>query len=124
MNTKAISPRLANKQVVVMRIGRRNLVGKVCNIKPIGKTYMYDVASEDGKIYYELYVDQDFNHTIDTKLTKLYCDKYNLNSAMINAPITEVEEKEFITSIEDVSETEEVVDYADEGVLYEFNEDE
>jgi len=122
MSTKTISPRLTSKQVVVMKIGRRNLVGTVCNIKPVGKTYLYDVAGEDGKIYYEMYVDQDFNHTIDTRLTKMYCDKHGINSSMITAPITEVEMEEFVTSDDDVAE--EVTSYEDEGVLYEFNEDE
>ena len=124
MNTKTVNPRLANKQVVVMRIGRQKLIGKVCNIKPMGKTFMYDVAGEDGKIYYELYVDQDFNHTIDTKLTKLYCERYNIVSDMDDVPITEIDEKESVTSVEEDVEVEDETSYEDEGMLYEFNEDE
>lgn len=124
MSTKG-STRLANKQVVVMRIGRQILVGKVCNIKPVGKTYLYDVAGEDGKIYYEMYVDQDINHTIDTKLTKKFCDKYEIQSDMVSPPISEIEESEFNSSIEELVDTGiDEVRYDDEGILFEFNEDE
>jgi hypothetical protein len=65
--------KFSNNQVVVFRFGERNLVGKVCNIKPVGKkSFVYDVTGENGIVYEELTVDSVVNHTIDTRLTKMY----------------------------------------------------
>jgi len=88
--------KFSNNQIVVFRFGKRNLVGKVCNIKPVGKrTFIYDIKGEDGILYEDLGVDAVMNHTIDTHKTKLFYKKYNLSEDHI--PDIEAEEVEMDT---------------------------
>ena len=72
--------KFSNNQIVVFRFGERNLVGKICDVKQIGKrSFIYDVKGEDGIIYEELGVDAVMNHTIDTHKTKLFYKRYNIS---------------------------------------------
>jgi hypothetical protein len=85
--------KFSNNQVVVFRFGERNLVGKVCNVIPVGKrSFVYDVLGEDGKTYEDLGVDAVMNHTIDTHKTKLFYKKYNISEDQI--PDVELEDAE------------------------------
>lgn len=96
--------KFSNNQVVVFRFGQRNLVGKVCNIKPVGKrSFIYDVKGEDGIVYEDLGVDAIVNHTIDTHKTKLFYKKYNISEDQI----PEVEAEEVDVDTESVVEVEE-----------------
>jgi DNA-directed RNA polymerase subunit H (RpoH/RPB5) len=110
--------KFSNNQIVVFRFGERNLVGKICDIKQIGKrTFIYDVKGEDGIIYEELGVDAVMNHTIDTHKTKLFYKKYNISEDQM--PEIEQEDVELEASID--SETEEVVETSsktDEETLF------
>ena len=99
--------KFSNNQIVVFRFGERNLVGKICDVKQVGKrTFVYDVKGEDGIIYEELGVDAVMNHTIDTHKTKLFYKKYNISEDRI--PEIEQEDAELEISID--SEAEEVVE--------------
>ena len=71
--------KFSNNQTVVFRFGDRNIVGQVVFVRPVGKRFIYDVAAEDGKIYYELPVDVPYNETIDTYLTRLFYKKYKMD---------------------------------------------
>lgn len=96
--------KFSNNQIVVFRFGQRNLVGKVCNIKPVGKrSFIYDVKGEDGIVYEDLGVDAIVNHTIDTHKTKLFYKKYNISEDQI----PEVEAEEVEVDTESVVEAEE-----------------
>ena len=110
--------KFSNNQIVVFRFGERNLVGKICDIKQIGKrTFIYDVKGEDGIIYEELGVDAVMNHTIDTHKTKLFYKKYNISEDQM--PEIEQEDVELEASID--SETEEVAETSsktDEETLF------
>lgn len=75
--------KFAHNQTVVFRFGERKLVGKIYNYHPVGKEFIYDVLCEDGKIYTELTVDSKLNQTIDTYLTKLFYNKYNITDSPI-----------------------------------------
>lgn len=80
MNRQSKKKKFSNNQIVVFRFGPRNLVGKISNVKPVGKrTFIYDVTGEDGKVYEDLLVDNIMDHTIDTALTKLFYKKYNIS---------------------------------------------
>lgn len=70
--------KFSNNQPVVFRYGVRKLVGTVVLVKPIGKKFIYDVLCEDGKVYSDLLVDSAMSHCIDTYLTRLFYQKYNL----------------------------------------------
>jgi hypothetical protein len=98
--------KFSNNQIVVFRFGQRNLVGKICNIKPVGKrSFIYDVKGEDGIVYEDLGVDAIVNHTIDTHKTKLFYKKYNISEDQI----PEVEAEEVEVDTESVVEAEEEV---------------
>ena len=75
--------KFSNNQLVVFRFGDRKIVGNVVFVKPVGKQFIYDVAAEDGKTYYELTVDGPVNNSIDTYLTKLFYQKYNIDESAI-----------------------------------------
>lgn len=75
--------KFSNNQLVVFRFGDRKIVGNVVFVKPIGKQFIYDVAAEDGKTYYELTVDGPVNNSIDTYLTKLFYQKYKIDDSVI-----------------------------------------
>ena len=75
--------KFSNNQLVVFRFGDRKIVGNVVFVKPVGKQFIYDVACEDGKIYYELTVDGPVNNSIDTYLTKLFYQKYKIDGSAI-----------------------------------------
>ena len=75
--------KFSNNQLVVFRFGDRKIVGNVVFVKPVGKQFIYDVAAEDGKIYYELTVDGPVNNSIDTYLTKLFYQKYKIDESAI-----------------------------------------
>jgi hypothetical protein len=110
--------KFSNNQIVVFRFGERNLVGKICDVKQVGKrSFIYDVKGEDGIIYEELGVDAIMNHTIDTYKTKLFYKKYNISEDRI--PEIEQEDAELGDSID--SETEEVAETSsktDEETLF------
>jgi hypothetical protein len=110
--------KFSNNQVVVFRFGERNLVGKVCNVIPVGKrTFMYDVLGEDGKVYEDLGVDAVMNHTIDTHKTKLFYKKYNISEDQI--PEVELEDAEVdADSVVEKEEVEEVVESKSEESLF------
>jgi hypothetical protein len=110
--------KFSNNQVVVFRFGERNLVGKVCNVIPVGKrTFMYDVLGEDGKVYEDLGVDAVMNHTIDTHKTKLFYKKYNISEDQI--PEVELEDAEVdADSVVEKEEAEEVVESKSEESLF------
>ena len=85
--------KFSNNQIVVFQFGDRNLVGKVSNVKPVGKkSYIYDVTGENGKVYEDLSVDAAMKHSISTHLTKLYYKKYDISEDIM--PMTEAEEAE------------------------------
>jgi hypothetical protein len=110
--------KFSNNQIVVFRFGKRNLVGKVCNIKPVGKrTFIYDIKGEDGIIYEDLGVDAVMNHTIDTHKTKLFYKKYNISEDQM--PEVETEEVEMDTEsvVEPVTEVTETVSEKEEDNL-------
>lgn len=71
--------KFSNNQIVVFRFGDKKLVGKIALVRPVGKKFIYDVLCEDGKIYSELPVDVAVNESIDTYLTKLFYQKYNID---------------------------------------------
>jgi len=75
--------KFSNNQLVVFRFGDRKIVGNVVFVKPVGKQFIYDVAAEDGKTYYELTVDGPVNNSIDTYLTKLFYQKYKIDGSAI-----------------------------------------
>jgi|LakMenEpi03Aug12_release.lakeMendotaPanAssembly.Ray.scaffolds.fasta_scaffold522891_3 hypothetical protein len=75
--------KFSNNQLVVFRFGDRKIVGNVVFVKPVGKQFIYDVAAEDGKTYYELTVDGPVNNSIDTYLTKLFYQKYKIDESAI-----------------------------------------
>lgn len=79
METVRRKKRFSLNQIVVFRNNTRNLVGKIYEIKSVGKATLYDVLCEDGKIYSELGVDQVANQCIDTKLTRLFYKKYDID---------------------------------------------
>jgi hypothetical protein len=111
--------KFSNNQIVVFRFGKRNLVGKVCNIKPVGKrTFIYDIKGEDGIIYEDLGVDAVMNHTIDTHKTKLFYKKYNISEDQM--PEVETEEVEMDTEsvVEPVTEVTETVSEKEEDNLF------
>ena len=83
-----IKKRFSTNQVVVFRFSDRKMVGRVVMVRPIGKIFNYDVLAEDGKIYEELAVDSNMNHSIDTYLTRLFYRKYNISESEI--PVTAV----------------------------------
>lgn len=70
-------------QIVVFRFSDRKLVGEVVSYKPMGKRYVYDVLSENGKLYPSLDVDIEANECIDTYLTKLYYQKHKIDANSI-----------------------------------------
>jgi hypothetical protein len=111
--------KFSNNQIVVFRFGKRNLVGKVCNIKPVGKrTFIYDIKGEDGIIYEDLGVDAVMNHTIDTHKTKLFYKKYNISEDQM--PEVETEEVEMDTEsvVEPETEVTETVSEKEEDNLF------
>ena len=111
--------KFSNNQIVVFRFGKRNLVGKVCNIKPVGKrTFIYDIKGEDGIIYEDLGVDAVMNHTIDTHKTKLFYKKYNISEDQM--PEVETEEVEMDTEsvVEPEPEVKEPVSEKEEENLF------
>ena len=75
--------KFSNNQLVVFRFGDRKIVGNVVFVKPVGKQFIYDVAAEDGKTYYELTVDGPVNNSIDTYLTRLFYQKYKIDENAI-----------------------------------------
>lgn len=110
-------------QVVVFRFSDRKLVGEVIGYKPMGKRYVYDVLSENGKVYTNLDVDIEANECIDTYLTKMYYKKHDIDANSI--PSVE-EDEPILYSMELAEETEEEVDDnsyedVDDGIL--FDED-
>ena len=100
--------KFSNNQIVVFRFGQRNLVGKICNIKPVGKrSFIYDVKGEDGIVYEELGVDAVVNHTIDTHKTKLFYKKYNISEDQlpeIESESPEIETDSVVELEEEVTE--------------------
>lgn len=110
--------KFSNNQVVVFRFGERNLVGKVCNVIPVGKrSFVYDVLGEDGKTYEDLGVDAVMNHTIDTHKTKLFYKKYNISEDQI--PEVELEDADVdADSVVEKEEEEEVVESKSEESLF------
>lgn len=119
--------RFSNNQLVVFRYSSKNLVGKVCNIKPIGKTYLYDVECENGKIYNDLEVDAAINASIDTHLTKLYYQKYNISESEIPEIVEDEPRFKFQRKETEDTESENLetfVNYDDEGILYDLNDSE
>jgi len=117
--------KFSNNQTVVFRFGDRNIVGQVVFSRPIGKRFIYDVAAEDGKIYYELPVDVPYNETIDTYLTRLFYKKYKMDEDGIpeiedeDGPILNV--TNVATSLIEVSESEAVEE--EEVDEFELDED-
>lgn len=107
-------------QPVVFRYGNRKLVGKVFLIKPIGKTFIYDVLCEDGKIYEELKVDTPLNLCIDTYLTKLFYKKYDISVDMIPqmTKSRNIEDDVFLPTASEVTESEPEVEVRDYAVDY------
>ena len=82
--------KFSNNQLVVFRFGDRKIVGNVVFVKPVGKLlkqFIYDVAAEDGKTYYELTVDGPVNNSIDTYLTRLFYQKYKIFNKQNVEPI-------------------------------------
>ena len=75
--------KFSNNQLVVFRFGDRKIVGNVVFVKPVGKQFIYVVAAEDGKTYYELTVDGPVNNSIDTYLTRLFYQKYKIDENAI-----------------------------------------
>lgn len=75
--------RFSNNQVVVCRFSDRYFVGKVVFIRPVGKNFIYDVLSEDSRVYTEMGVDSGMNYCIDTRMTKLFYKKYNIDENSI-----------------------------------------
>jgi hypothetical protein len=111
--------KFSNNQVVVFRFGERNLVGKVCNVIPVGKrSFVYDVLGEDGKTYEDLGVDAVMNHTIDTHKTKLFYKKYNISEDQI--PDVELEDAEVDADsvVEKEDEEEMIVESKSEESLF------
>lgn len=94
--------KFSNNQLVVFRFGDRKIVGNVVFVKPIGKQFIYDVAAEDGKTYYELTVDGPVNNSIDTYLTKLFYQKYKIDEnaiPKIDDTTTIINSKKLVESI-------------------------
>ena len=118
--------KFSNNQTVVFRFGDRNIVGQVVFVRPVGKRFIYDVAAEDGKIYYELPVDVPYNETIDTYLTRLYYKKYKMDEEGIpeiedeDGPILNV--TNVATSLIEVAEPESVEEEEEVGE-FELDED-
>lgn len=71
--------RFSVNQVVVFRFNDRKIVGKVVDVKPINKAFLYEILCEDGKLYSEVSVDTAANQCIDTYLTRLFYKKYNID---------------------------------------------
>lgn len=118
--------KFSNNQIVVFRFGQRNLVGKVCNIKPVGKrSFVYDVKGEDGIIYEELGVDSIVNHTIDTHKTKLFYKKYGISEEQIPTPDSESSEIDTDSVVENGTESDDVSyeSYIDENDALDFSDE-
>lgn len=79
-----IKKKFSNRQIVVFKFGDRNLVGRVCNIKPVGKkAFIYDVKGENGITYEDLTVDAEMKHSIDTHMTKLFYIKNGISEEIM-----------------------------------------
>lgn len=88
-----IKKKFSNRQIVVFKFGDRNLVGRVCNIKPVGKkAFIYDVKGENGITYEDLTVDAEMKHSIDTHMTKLFYAKNGISEEIM--PGYEMDEAE------------------------------
>jgi len=127
MSQKRRKRRFSNNQLVVFRYSNRKLVGRVCNVKPVAKTFIYDVACEDGKIYHDLVVDAAMNSSIDTYLTKLFYLKYDIDEADIPEHIEDeprFKSKSVATEENDEEDLVQTLSYDDEGVLYDLNDSE
>lgn len=107
-------------QIVVFRYGSRKLVGKVFLIKPVGKTFIYDVLCEDGKLYEDLKVDSQVNLCIDTYLTKLLYQKYDISVDTIPqlTKARNVEDDVFLPMTSEVTEEVAESDVRDYSVDY------
>mgnify|MGYP003343364307 FL=1 len=75
--------RFSNNQVVVCRFSDRYFVGKVVFIRPVGKNFIYDVLSEDSRVYTEMGVDSGMNYCIDTRMTKLFYKKFSISNTKV-----------------------------------------
>ena len=116
--------KFSNNQPVVFRFGERKLIGKVVFARPIGKKFSYDVLSEDGKVYTELLVDSSMNQSIDTYLTKLFYQKYNIDENLIpdvteETPGINIKAESLIDEMERASLLEEEELPVDEDILFE-----
>jgi len=109
MTKEVKKKKFSMNQPVVFRHGERRLVGKVSFIRPIGKQYLYHVQCEDGKEYEDLQVDIAMNQCIDTYLTKLFYQKYEINGTFI----PKIEDVVPYTPTVDSTEEEEFDDYSD-----------
>jgi hypothetical protein len=114
--------RFSVNQLVVFRFNDRKLVGKVIDAKPVGKTFIYEVLSEDGKVYSELHTDTVMNQCIDTYLTRLFYKKYDIDENAIPEVIvatTDVDSEELVQSEEEPEETDST---EDEGILFDSDD--
>ena len=117
---KAKKRKFSVHQVVVFRFSDRKMVGEVIGYKPMGKRFVYDVLSENGKVYQSLDVDIEANECIDTYLTKLFYKKHNIDANSI--PAVEDDEPVLYTiDSEEDAEEEEVYSSSDDEIL--FDED-
>lgn len=118
--------KFSNNQIVVFRWGNRNLVGKVCFVRPLpNRRFLYDVAGEDGKVYTELEVDVSMNQCIDTYLTRIFYQAHDIDEKSIPAIEDESSEAFTITDLAstmldtpEVSNSEDPIVIDEEGLLF------
>lgn len=65
-------------QTVVFETLNKYKVGRVVDVKPTSKRIEYTVYGEDGKVYDAMPNKADGSYRIDTRLTKIFCDKYQI----------------------------------------------
>lgn len=123
METVRRKKRFSINQIVVFRNNSRNLVGKVHEIKSVGKTTLYDVLCEDGKIYSDLSVDHVANQCIDTRLTKMFYKKYSIDENSIPGPDSHVYiPEEVAAAVADSEFVAEDVEPITDEILYELED--
>lgn len=114
--------KFSTNQIVIFRFGSRNLVGKVIDVRPIGKKIGYLLLSEDGKVYGHMFVDTTHDECIDTRLTKIFYKQYDLDLNAIPEHIIEtVQSNVRIRVVEEEPEVVETDDH-EEAVLFDFDE--